>query len=286
MKVNTTRIAIIFGLLFLITLFFSYQNYSDFKKTEALLITEKNKIINDLRASQDSLEVAISENSGLKTELIIERQKVTNLIEEIHNNTIDISSLIKYKNEVTRLKSVVRNLKKEKTELQQRNELLKIQRDSTILVLNDSKKYNEKLKDLNENLHKTIKTGNKISVINLKTATLKGYKNGLANTTNKASKTKILNISFVVVGSKIAKSQEKEYYVQILDENNNVIGDKKSKKFGNKTVDYSYASPVKFNNESLEVSADIEVENVEKGTYFVNVYDKNEIVSNTTFALR
>ena len=51
-------------------------------------------------------------------------------------------------------------------------------------------------------------------------------------------------------------------------------------------LDYSYYSPVKFKNESLEVIAELALENVEKGTYFVNVFDKDNLVSRTTFALR
>ncbi|WP_394759088.1 hypothetical protein [Flavobacterium sp.] len=274
------------GLALLCCLAYSYKNYNDFQETKRILNNEKTAIVVELNKSKDSLELAISENSSLKTDLIVERQKVTNLLDEINNTNIDVASLIKYKTEVNRLKNVVVSLTKEKFQLKRNNELLKVQRDSTILVLNQSKKYNDTLVAMNEDLNKVIRKGSKISIINLKTATLKQLKTGDLESTDKASKVNVLQITFLVIGNKISKPCEKEYYVQIIDAKNNIVGEKRSKKFGPMILDYSYSSPVKFKNESLEVTAELALENVEKGTYFVNVYDKGELASKTTFALR
>ncbi|EKT4548764.1 hypothetical protein JE952_000366 [Flavobacterium psychrophilum] len=265
---------------------FSYKIYHDFKITERILNAKKNEIISELKKSKDSLELAISENSLLKTDLIIERQKVTNLLDEINNTNIDLASLIKYKTEINRLKNIVASLTKEKLQLKKNNELLKIQRDSTILVLTQSKKYNDTLVAMNEDLNRVIRKGSKISIINLKTSTLKQTKSGDLESTDKASRVNLLQITFMVVGNKITKPCEKEYYVQIIDSKNNIIGKKNTKNFGVMILNYSYYSLVKFKNESLEVTAEITLENIKKGNYFVNVFDKYNLVSKTTFALK
>ncbi|ENA1806936.1 hypothetical protein [Flavobacterium psychrophilum] len=265
---------------------FSYKIYHDFKITERILNAKKNEIISELKKSKDSLELAISENSLLKTDLIIERQKVTNLLDEINNTNIDLASLIKYKTEINRLKNIVASLTKEKLQLKKNNELLKIQRDSTILVLTQSKKYNDTLVAMNEDLNRVIRKGSKISIINLKTSTLKQTKSGDLESTDKASRVNLLQITFMIVGNKITKPCEKEYYVQIIDSKNNIIGEKNTKNFGVMILNYSYYSLVKFKNESLEVTAEITLENIKKGNYFVNVFDKYNLVSKTTFALK
>ena len=265
---------------------FSFKIYNDFEKTKVVLNNEKNAIIKQLRISKDSLEVAISENTSMKTELIIERQKVTNLLEEINSNTLDIATLLKYKAEVNRLKQVVANLSKEKIELKFKNELLKNQRDSTILVLANAKQYNEKLASINESLNLNLKKGSSISVINLKTISGKKNRKGGMEETDKANKVNVLQISFTIVGSKITKPQNKLYYVQIIDCKNNIIGENKSKIFGNQVLNYSYETPIRFSNESMEVIADLELENAEKGVYYVSVYDNNQLASKGTFALR
>lgn len=279
-------ISSILAIALLSCLVFSYKIYDDFEVTKKMLNNEKITIINELNKSKDSLELAISENSSLKTDLIVERQKVTNLLDEINSTNIDVASLIKYKTEVSRLKNVVVSLTKEKYQLKINNELLKVQRDSTILILSQSKKYNDTLVAMNEDLNRVIKKGSKISVINLKTFTLKQLRTGHLEVTDRASRVNVLQVTFMVVGNKITKPCEKEYYVQIIDAKNNIVGEKRSKKFGPMILDYSFSSPVKFKNESLEVTAELNLENVEKGTYFVNVFDKGELASKTTFALR
>ncbi|MEO8517376.1 MAG: hypothetical protein ABI426_11550 [Flavobacterium sp.] len=265
---------------------FSYKIYNDFSEAKKILNNEKSSLINDLRISKDSLEVAISENSDLKTELIVERQKVTNLLDEISNTNIDAYSLIKYKMEVRRLKGVVAVISKEKAQLKRNYDLLKIQRDSTILVLTNANKYRETLKNMNEDLSNTIKKGSKISVINLKAKLCKQSRRGVLEPTDKAKEVDVLQIAFMVIGNKMNKSCDKEYYVQIIDGKSNIVGKRKTKRFGELILDYSFESPVKFKNETMEVTAELAFNKVEKGIYYVNVFDKSELASKTTFVLR
>lgn len=280
-------IAAVLLLALVCSLCLSYRVYGDLMKTQKNLTEQKNTIIKELQISKDSLEIAISENSSLKTDLIIERQKVTNLLNEIKDNTVDVVSIIKYKEEVNRLKGVVASLTKDKVELKLKNDILKVQRDSTILVLANAKESNEKLASMNDYyVNKVLNKDPKISVVNLKAISFKQSKKGEITETDKASKVNLLEISFVVIGNKRQRNCDKNYYVQIIDSKNNVIGENKVKKFGEQILNYSYESPVKFKNESLEVTAQLDVENIEKGNYIVNVFDKNELASKMSFALK
>lgn len=267
-------------------MFFSYNLYQNFAQTKKILSNEKNIVINELKKSKDSLELAILNNTSIKTDLIIERQKVNNLLNEINNSNIDIASLIKYKSEVSRLKGVVASLTKEKFELKKKNEVLKVQRDSTILVLSNAKRYNDTLLNLNEDLNKVIKKGSKISIVNLQTDTMKQLRTGDLEPTDKAKKVEVIQVSFLVVGNKIIKPCHKEYYIQIIDSQNNIVGKKLTKNYGSMILDYSFMSTVKFKNETVEVISDLEIKDLKKGTYFVNIFDKGELASKTSFTLR
>lgn len=264
---------------------YSYKVYSDFENTKSLLRQEKTQIMVELARSKDSLEVAISSDTSLNSELIIERQKVTNLLNEISKSNLDVETLLKFKAEVDRLKNVVAKLSNDKIVLARSNEILRMQRDSAIIVLTSSKKYNDTLLYLNEDLNRTVKKAAKISIVHLKAATLKQDSKGRTELTAKANKVNVLQISFLFVGAKFAKPCDKEYYVQIIDSKNNIIGEKRSKNFGVKVLDYSFSSPIRFVNETLEVTADVEIENAEKCTYYVNVFDKADLASRTTFEL-
>ncbi|MEO8236314.1 MAG: hypothetical protein ABI549_12925 [Flavobacterium sp.] len=280
-------IAVVLLLALVCSLSISYTVYGDLMLTQKNLTEQKNTIIKELQISKDSLEIAISENSSFKTDLIIERQKVTNLLNEIKDNTVDVVSIIKYKEEVSRLKDIVATLTKDKIELKIKNDILKEQRDSTILVLANAKESNEKLAGMNDYyVNKVLNKDSKISVVNLKAISFKQSKKGEIIETDKASKVNLLEISFMVIGNKRQKDCDKNYYVQIIDSKNNVIGKNNVKKFGEQILNYSYESPVRFKNESLEVTAQLDVENIEKGNYIVNVFDKNELASKISFALR
>ena len=83
-----------------------------------------------------------------------------------------------------------------------------------------------------------------------------------------------------------SKKVDKEYYVQVIDSKNNVLGDKQTINFDQKTLTYSFISKVKYENKTVNVSEDLPGKDFAKGTYFVNVFDKSELVSKTSFTLK
>ena len=104
--------------------------------------------------------------------------------------------------------------------------------------------------------------------------------------TDKASRADILKISFTIAENQIAKSGDKTYYVQVIDSKNNVLGEKQTETFGENTMTYTIDSTVAYENKTVNVSEDLPGKNFEKGTYFINIFDKDVLVSKTSFTLR
>ena len=71
-----------------------------------------------------------------------------------------------------------------------------------------------------------------------------------------------------------------------IDGKNNVLGDKATATFGDTHLTYSFTSIVKYENKTVEVSEQLPGKDFAKGTYFVNIFDKGEIVSKSSFTLR
>lgn len=261
--------------------------YDENQKTKEVLTSEKTKIVNELKKSKRNLELAINENTAYKEDLLLEREKVSILLDEIGKANIDLAAILKYKKEVRRLNNVVADLNKQNESLVKSNLVYKTQRDSTILILGNAKRYRDSLIAMNENLHaKVARTGAKISVIDLKVNCLAQSKNDEIKITDRAKKTNKLRVDFTVIGNKIANSCMKKYYIQIIDAENNVIGDGKSKKFGSSVLYYSDVLEVKYQNKTVEVQRDFLDENFAKGTYYANIFDNDELVSKTSFCLR
>ncbi|WP_394775359.1 hypothetical protein [Flavobacterium sp.] len=263
---------------------FKLSSDSDVTKTELTsTMTEKESVMKDLQELKTTYDAAIAENTSMSDELIQERDKVVALMDDLNKSKGDVG---KYKSQVQAMQGKMKTLVAENDELKKQNGTLTVQRDSTIVVLGESKKYNEVLVGQNEELAKTVEKGAKLSILNTKTAAYKLKSSGKQVETDKASRADVLKISFTVAENQIAKSGDKTYYVQVIDSKNNVLGDKKTESFGDNTLTYSFKTTVQYENKTVNVSEDLPGKDFVKGTYFINVFDNDELVSKTSFNLR
>jgi len=263
---------------------FKLSSDTDVVKTElTTTMTEKESVMKDLQELKATYDAAIAENTSMSDELIQERDKVVALMDDLNKSKGDVS---KYRSQVQAMQSKMKTLVAENDELKKQNGVLTTQRDSTIVVLGESKKYNEVLVGQNEELAKTVEKGSKLSVLNTKTSAYKLKSSGKQIETDKASRADILKVSFTIAENQIAKSGDKTYYVQVIDAKNNVLGEKKTESFGENSLTYSFKTTVKYENKSVNVSEDLPGKDFAKGTYFINVFDNDELVSKTSFSLR
>ncbi|OXA80287.1 hypothetical protein SAMN05444397_10237 [Flavobacterium aquidurense] len=263
---------------------FKLSSDTEVVKTElTTTMTEKESVMKDLQELKATYDAAIAENTSMSDELIQERDKVVALMDDLNKSKGDVS---KYRSQVQAMQGKMKTLVAENDELKKQNGVLTVQRDSTIVVLGESKKYNEVLVGQNEELAKTVEKGSKLSVLNTKTIAYKVKGSGKQVETDKASRADVLKVSFTIAENSIAKSGDKSYYVQVIDSKNNVLGDKKTETFGDNTLTYSFKTVVKYENKTVQVSEDLIGKDFEKGTYFINVFDNDELVSKTSFSLR
>jgi myosin heavy subunit len=279
----------VLALLLVISLVYIFKLTSDAKALETTVSTttsEKEAVLKDLAALKASYDTALAENTSMSDELIAERDKVVKLMEQLKAAKGDVASLQKYKAQYKLMEGKMRTLMQEVDVLKKQNQELTTNLDSTNVKLDDSKKYNQVLVGQNEELAKTVEKGQKLTITNLKTATYKVRSSGKQIATDKASRTDLLEVKFTIAENKIAKSGDKTYYVQVIDGKNNVLGDKATATFGDTNLTYSFTSTVKYDNKTVEVSEQLPGKDFAKGTYFVNIFDKGEIVSKSSFTLR
>jgi len=286
---NLKAVIAILAVLLIGSLVYIFKMTSDAKSLQTELTkttSDKESVMKDLEALKATYDAAIAENTSMSDELIAEREKVVNLMAELKKSKGDAASMAKYKNQYFALENKMKGMMAEIEQLKKDNTTLTTQRDSTVMVLGEAKKYNEVLVGQNEELSKTVEIASKLNVSNLKTAAYKLRSSGKQIETEKARKADILKISFRIDENKVAKQGDKVYYVQVIDSKNNVLGEKKTESFGENSLTYSFATTVKYENKSVEVSQDLPGANFEKGLYFVNVFDKGELVSKSSFSLK
>jgi hypothetical protein len=279
-------IVAILAILLIGSLVYIYKITTDAKQVQTELtktLTEKDLVMNDLQELKATYDAAIAENTSMSDELIIERDKVVNLMNDISKSKGDAS---KYRSQYQKLESNMKLLIAENETLKKENVVLTTQRDSTVVVLGETKKNVEALTGQNEELAKVVERGSKLTVLNTKGSAFKLKSSGKQIETDKAGRADVLRISFSIAENQIAKSGEKAYYVQVIDSKSNVLGDKQTVSFGDKSLTYSFITNVNYENKTVQVSRDVPGKDFAKGTYFVNVFDQDLLVSKTSFILK
>jgi len=282
-------VIIVLVLLLVSSILYIVKLTADSKTLESTIVTtksEKDSVMKDLAALKATYDTAIAENTSMSDQLIAEREKIVNLMEELKKSKGDNASLLKYKSQYKQLEQKMKNMMQEVEVLKQQNKELTTNLDSTKVILEDSKKYNQVLVGQNEELSKTVEKGSKLTITNLKTAAYKVKSSGKQVETDKASRTNMLEVIFTIAENKIAKSGDKTYYVQVIDSKNNVLGDKATISFGDNSLTYSFTATVQYENKTVDVKKQLMGKNFDKGTYFVNIFDKGELVSKSSFSLR
>lgn len=282
-------VILILSLLLLGSIGYMFKMNSDSKRDIELsegkydkILSEKELVLNDLEQMKAMYDSEIASNTNLKEELEAEKAKVEALIVRVKKG----ESVANYKNDYIRLKREMDSLVAENKKLKEENMLLNKNLDSTNVVLDESKRFNDTLVNQNDKLSKTVEKGQKLVIVNLKTIAVKERSSGKQIETEKASRADKLKISFTIAENVMAKSGEREYYVQVIDAANNVLGDKKSITFNEKLLTYSFISKVKYNNNTVDVYEELSGNDFAKGKYYINIFSKGDLVANSTFELR
>ena len=251
---------------------------------------EKEIILQELKDLKKTYDEIIFENKTLSIELIQERDKVIKLMSDLLASQDTQISLDMYRTQVKSLQEKLtmvaienEKLKEQNVSIKRQNANIKEQRDITEVVLNESQKKNEGLK---RDLVNTVEKFSKLEVANASAISYRLKSSGELVITDKASKVEGINISFVIAKNEIAKATDKTYYIQVMSSQNTVLGDSNMRTHQYKSLQYSLESNVKYENRLVRVSENLMGKNFAKGTYYVNIYDGEELVDETIFILK
>jgi dynactin complex subunit len=283
-------VVVILALLLMGSLAYVFKLQQDKDAVDSSLsktLTEKEKFQAELESKIAEYDVAIGDNTALKSELEEEQAKIVELLEKIKKSDGSVAELSKYKTQYVKLKREMDNLIAENKILKENNSNLNKNLDSTNVVLTNAKTANDTLVAKNENLSKTVEKAQRLSVLNLTTLAVKQKGSGKQINTDKASRADVLKIGFTIAENQVAKTGDRTYYIQVIDSKNNVLGEKKTESFGTTYLPYSFQKTIKYENKTVQVQEDLSVKSISEGTYFVNVFDKKgELVSKSSFQLR
>jgi hypothetical protein len=290
-RFNLKPVVAILALLLAGCVYYIYQLTTEKEQLNvevATVTVDKQKALDSLSILKATYDKALSEKDSLNEQLLAEREKVVNLIEELNKSKQDANALRVFKSKYKEIQASFNALVAKDSEFKALNEKLTRERDSTALIVQQKQSEIDAQVSVNNELKSKVEKASKLIVTNIKTEAVRLKSSGEQVVTEKARKADKLKICFTIAANEVADSGDKMYYVQIIDAKNNVIGVKKVKYFGDKSIDYSFETNVKFKNKSVDVCDFLDPlgEGFVKGQYFVNLFDKDELVSKTSFVLK
>ncbi len=278
------------GVVLLGTIIYTVSLYQDKKKTETVLTQEKQLVVEDLNSLKSEYDKAILESNATNEELVSARDNIAKYIDSVKTMKADITSLARYRRQVGVLKAEREQLLAQVDSLTRSNSFIAMQRDSTYVELEKQTVFNDSLVVQNTQLADVVEKGSALNLSKFKIDAVKERTSGKLVSTSRATRTDKFKICFTVADNVIAEAGDREFFVEVLDPQGNVLGESYSKtNEGGASVTYSKGTNFYYENKSLDVCDYINKPSgdFQKGNYMVNVYDDGlKLLGTSKFTLK
>jgi len=288
---NNNRAKILIGLL--VVLLVSLAGYTftlveQNKETVLFLEADKAEVQKELEALVVSYNETLQDNELKDKDLIAARDRIIVLLDSVKDYKANLSI-------ITRYKAQVRGLKNERTQLFKRadsllvvTQRLAIEKDSTTAVLVKTIKVVDSVTTANTQLFNSLEKGALIGISNLDATAIIVRKGGKIKETKRASRADKIRVCYTIAPNTLAQAGDRVLYVQVINPDNNIIGDKSNITFGQDLLTYSKSASVFYENQALDVCAIVGVtgQDVLKGFYTINIFDAQRQIGSTTLMLK
>lgn len=283
-------IAGLLGVVLLGTIIYTVSLYQDKKKTTEALQSEKAVVVEDLNNLKAEYDKAILESNATNEELVAARDNIAKYIDSVQSMKADISTLSRYRRQVSVLKAEREKLLKQVDSLTQSNTLLAMERDSTFVELEKQTVFNDSLIVQNTQLADAVERGSALSLSKFSVDAVRERSSGKLVSTSRARATDKFKVCFTVADNVIADAGDREFFIEVLDPQGNVLGDSFTKSTDEgASITYSKETNFYYENSSLDVCDYINkpASEFQKGNYMVNVYDnKLKLLGTSKFILK
>lgn len=288
---NSTKFKILIGVLtaLLIALgVYTVSLYNDSKNTVAGLEKQKTEIENDLEDLIVEYDELIKDNELKDNDLLAARERIEILLDSVKTAEANVALIQRYKAEIGRLKNERKMLFARADSLIESNRMLAVEIDSAKTMINETIKVVDSVSQENIAMAETIKKGSVVKAVDLRGEAVIIRNSGKIVDTRRASRADKVRACFTLTPNIIAQKGDRLLFVQVINPQNNLLGDKAVMEFENGTLNYSTSTKVFYEQEELDVCVLVNAKEEElvEGRYTINVFDGAQQVATTTMELK
>ena len=267
---------------------YTIRFYNEEKENRALLEREKSIIEDELNELIVRYDEAIAENQGLDSQLMEARGRIMVLRDSVQDLEANYAVIARYRREVNELKRERERLFRVVDSLSSQNLRLASEIDSTNVVLQERTRMSDSLQQANRSLSTQVDRAAQLQVSNLLGEGVIERNSGRLVVNDRTRRIDKIRTCFTITPNALAQAGEKDLYVQVYNQDNNLVGDQIVVQHEGGPMVYSAATTVYYENEELDVCilANTSSENLIAGTYRVFLYHDTELIGVTDFDLR
>lgn len=288
---NNNRAKILIGLLVVLLVSlagYTYTLIQQNKETVLFLEADKAEVQKELEAIVVSYNEILQDNKLKDKELIAARDRIIVLLDSVKDYKANLSIITRYKAQVRALKNERAQLFKRADSLLVVTQRLAIEKDSTTAVLIKTIKVVDSVTTANTQLFNSLEKGALIGISNLDATAIIVRKGGKIKETKRANRADKIRVCYTIAPNTLAQAGDRVLYVQVINPDNNIIGDKSNITFGQDLLTYSKSESVFYENQALDVCAIVGStgQDVLKGLYTINIFDAQRQIGSTTLMLK
>ncbi|WAC01247.1 hypothetical protein N7U66_14135 [Lacinutrix neustonica] len=309
--INSLRLVLVPLTTVLLALgYYSYESFIAIEHYEKYLFHENELIaqeLGDMILSYHDLEV---ENDAILNQLNITKTKIFKILDSIQYSKPDVDLVTSYKKQLLLLKEENKRILNLVKALDRENDFLKmevnyvgteleyyksnVEKNQTTVskykyAVDSYKRRNLALRKDNRGMTVKLDKASKVLPSTISVSAVKRLRsNNIIVHTTSARRTKKLNICFTLPKNTLSVKGKQTFYLQVIDPNNNVVGDLGDISLGEATLIASKIVDIDYDNENMEHCEFIEYSYSDKftpGLYYIGIYTAEGLVINTSFTL-
>lgn len=291
---NPTKFKVFIGLLIVLLLALAAYTFHLFSENQdneifaTTLETEKKDLEMELEELISNYEEVLANNEIKDKEIIDAKARIETLLADVKKAKLNEGLIKRYKGEIAALKQERVVLFRKADSLSKMNIALLAERDSTNMMLNDTYRVVDSINKSNSMLSETLKSGAMVRAINLKSEGVIVRKSGKIVETQRASRADKLRACFTLAPNEIAEAGDKLLYIQVINPENNILGEKESITYGEDVLTYSSTVKVFYEKDALDVCSLVAAneDDLVKGRYVINVFEDSRLLVTNMIELK
>ncbi len=288
-KSGSKALPAILGILFVAAAAFAISLYISGKKTEEALNAEKAEVIQELEGLKSDYDKSILETNALSEELLAARGEIANYIDSVKTLKADVATLSRFRRQVYQLRKERATLMARLDSLTASNLALQSLNEATQKELERVAALNDSIVQQNIILEQENRIAAQLRLESLNVQAVKVKNNGNFKDVKRARRTDNFKVCFTVRDNAIAQAGDKNFFIEVLGPDGNLVGASESVSVNSRTLSVSKVTAFYYENDILDVCDYVGATSGEfaKGNYMVNVYDNDlELIGTSKFFLK